>query len=115
MIPFYDRLKPINYEPVEIKIPSKMVIASDREKVYFSGVVSVKIKDPEKAYTTVENFQASVLKSILDLTEEKIKKNKYLDIKKNKKEFDEEITKKLRYNAEIWGLEVKRVKLNVDH
>ena len=114
MIPFYDRLKEYPKDYIELKIPQKMIIASDREKVYLSGSVVIKIKDPAKAYTNVDDFQASVVNVVAEIGEEKVKKTTCTEIKKSKKDFDEDLLKKVRYRAEMWGLEIKKLRVNVD-
>lgn len=113
MIPFYDQLKELNLKPLDLKLSEDMVIASDREKLYSSGSIIVKILDPEKAYTVTTDFQSSIIKFVSEIIEELIKKTTYSDIMSSKRDFDNKITDRLKEKIRNWGIEIVKIKLNL--
>ena len=114
LIPFYDTLKDVSLQPIDLKIPQTMVIAPDKEKIYFSGTLTIKIKDVEKAYTSVDNFQEATVRAVCSIIEDNYEKNIFSDIKAKKKEIDDKILQEIKEKIEIWSLEVKKIRINLE-
>lgn len=116
LVPFYDKLKLISYDLKDLNVPQKMITAADKEKLYASGTVTIKIKDPAKAYGTVSNYEETVINAMSDLLLNETSKTTYTDLKSsaNKKEFEERLLQKLKEQAEMWGIDVKKIKTLVD-
>jgi len=116
MIPFYDKLKLVSYDLKDLNVPQKMTTAADKEKLYASGTVTIKIKEPAKAYGTVSNYEESIINAMSDLLAKETSKTTYTDLKSsvNKKEFEDKLLQDLKEQAEMWGIDVRKIKTVVD-
>lgn len=113
LVPFYDKLKLISYDLKDLNVPQKMTTAADREKLYASGTVTIKMKEPAKAYGATSNYEESIINAMSDLLLKETSKTTYTDLKtvSNKKELEDRLLQNLKDQAEMWGIEVRKVKI----
>lgn len=116
LVPFYDRLKLVSYDLKDLNVPQKMTTAADKEKLYASGTVTIKMKEPAKAYGCVSNYEESIINAMSDLLLKETSKTTYTDLKivSNKKELEDRVLQNLKDQADMWGIEIRKVKLIVE-
>ena len=116
LVPFYDRLQLVSYDLKDLNVPQKMTTAADREKLYASATVTIKMKEPAKAYGTVSNYEESIINAMSELLVKETSKTTYTDLKtiSNKKELEDKLLQNIKEQAEMWGIEVRKVKIVVD-
>jgi len=113
LIPIYDRYSIVTYEPKDLNIPQQMIIVSDKEKVYVSGTLSIKMKEPEKAYPS-GNYEENLVVTAGNLLKEEVSKSTYSNLKASWKEFEEKILKGVKEKGDVLGIDIRKVRIIID-
>lgn len=109
--PGYESIEVLNTAPETRNLPTQSSYTKDRRLVTYSGNLCYRIVDARKAYTSVQNFDESLVAFAMVHLEESIGKRTLFALQRKREDFDREFSSTMSAKVAEWGAEIEWVGL----
>jgi len=111
IVPFVDRLRPVNVQVVTMPIPAQEGITRDNVTVRVDAVVYFRVVDPVRAVIEVQDYHAAIAQVAQTSLRSIIGKSELDDLLSNRERLNEGLELMLETPSMGWGIEIDRVQI----